>query len=519
MVYKLDEADKLCGVTYIDWSKKYSPIPKATCEMLKQQCGSGDGSDNTPELTCEDIKKLLKGEGSEDIPELSCEEIKKLLKGEDKPKEEKPKEDKPKEDTPNEGNKEEIPKENDTPKDENPKEDKPKEPDTPTGEKPKEDEKPKEENPSDNVGGNPTEDKPKEPTVLTNEELENIIPRLSTDTTLGNYKVTPKNNLIGVEYPDEDTITNYKKEVTDKAKGIPELEGYTVEVIVDKIPSPEPQVGEPLNQAPLYTKIIKITKPNGDVYTTEPMNIGTTKEEEFSILDVMPKVEGNFSIVTHNNGLVKSVTGDSPQQKSNFENSIITYLKGKLPEGAVVEAVLGEPSYKEGSELITGRTNYTLNVRVTLNGKVYEQAYNVPHIEEEELVVTNPDEPELDLSKVRVEYPETFSLVVFDEMPDVIGAYELEKPGYKEKVREDILNQLNDERKNPLLKGFKKEVVFYRDREVLPKVGDNPYNYGNEISPIFLVTLISPGNKVYRNFIPTGNKWMYTSQEVYNRGK
>lgn len=464
MVYKLDEADKLCGVTYIDWSKKYSPIPKATCEMLKQQCGSGEGSDNTPELSCEDIKKLLKGGGSEDIPELSCEEIKKLLKGEDKPKEE---------------------------------------------------------NPSDNVGGNPTEDKeePKNPSVLTDEELENIIPKLSNDGLLGKYKVTPNNNLIGVEYPDEDTITEYKKEITDKAKGIPELEGYTVEVTVEKIPSPEPQVGEPLNQAPLYTKVIKITKPDGSVYQTEPINIGTSKEEEFSILDVMPKVEGNFSIVTHNNGLVKSVTEDSPQQKGEFEKGIITYLKSKLPEGAVVEAVLGEPFYKEGSELITGRTNYTLNVRVTLNGKVYEQAYNVPHIEEEELVVTNPDEPELDLNKVRIEYPETFSLVVFDEMSDVIGAYELEKPGYKEKVREDILNQLNDERKNPLLKGFKKEVVFYRDREVLPKVGDNPYNYGNEISPIFLVTLVSPGNKVYRKFIPTGNKWLYTSQELYNRGK
>lgn len=480
MVYKLDEADKLCGVTYIDWSKKYSPIPKATCEMLKQQCGSGEGSDNTPELTCEDIKKLLKGGGSEDIPELSCEEIKKLLKGEDKPKEENPKEDKP-----------------------------------------KEDEKPKEENPSDNVGGNPTEDKeePKKPNVLTDEELENIIPKLSNDGLLGKYKVTPNNNLIRVEHPDEDTITEYKKEITDKAKGIPELEGYTVEVTVEKTPSPEPQVGEPLNQAPLYTKVIKITKPDGSVYQTEPINIGTSKEEEFSILDVMPKVEGNFSIVTHNNGLVKSVTEDSPQQKGEFEKGIITYLKSKLPEGAVVEAVLGEPFYKEGSELITGRTNYTLNVRVTLNGKVYEQAYNVPHIEEEELVVTNPDEPELDLNKVRVEYPNTFSLVVFDEMPDVIGAYELEKPGYKEKVREDILNQLNDERKNPLLKGFKKEVVFYRDREVLPKVGDNPYTYGNEVSPIFLVTLVSPGNKVYREFISCRNKWLYTSQELYNRGK
>lgn len=204
MVYKLDEADKLCGVTYIDWSKKYSPIPKATCEMLKQQCGSGEGSDNTPELSCEDIKKLLKGGGNDDIPELSCEEIKKLLKGEDKPKEEKP----------------------------------------------KEDEKP--------------------------------------------------------------------------------------------------------------------------------------KEEEFSILKVMPKVEDSFSIVTHKNGMVTSVADNSPEKKEAFERNVINLLKSKLPEGAVVEAVLGEPFYKEGSELIAGKTNYTIHTRVTLNGKVYEQEYSVPTIIEEQ---------------------------------------------------------------------------------------------------------------------------------------
>lgn len=222
MVYKLDEADKLCGVTYIDWSKKYSPIPKATCEMLKQQCGSGEGSDNTPELSCEDIKKLLKGGGSEDIPELSCEEIKKLLKGEDKPKE----------GTPNEGNKEETPKENETPKEENPKEDKP-------------------------------------------------------------------------------------------------------------------------------------------------------KEEEFSILKVMPKVEGVFSTVLQENGYVVDVRGDRPENKEDFERGIIETLKSKLPDGAVIEAVLGEPYYKQGSEYLPSKTNYTLHTRVTINGKVYEQDYNVPHIEEE----------------------------------------------------------------------------------------------------------------------------------------
>ena len=123
MVYKLDDADKLCGVTYIDWSKKYSKIPKATCETIKQQCSSGGGS-------------------SDDALDLSCEEIKKLLKGEDKPKE-----DKPKEDIPNEGNKEETPKENETPTEEKPTTDEvtPKEPEPNTS--PREEDTPAEPTP------------------------------------------------------------------------------------------------------------------------------------------------------------------------------------------------------------------------------------------------------------------------------------------------------------------------------------------------------------------------------------
>ena len=182
MVYKLDEADKLCGITYIDWSKKYSKIPKATCEMIQPKCSSGGGG------------------SYDDAVELKCEDLKKLIHGEEKPKEEKPKEDKPK--------------------------------------------------------------------------------------------------------------------------------------------------------------------------------------EEFSILGVMPKVEGSFSNIGLQNGLIVSVTEQRPEQKEAFERNIITTLKSKLPKGAVVEAVLGEPYYKEGSELITGKTNYTLHVRVTLDGKVYEQDYNVPHIED-----------------------------------------------------------------------------------------------------------------------------------------
>lgn len=260
MVYKLDEADKLCGITYIDWSKKYSKIPKATCETIKQQCSSGGGS-------------------SDDALDLSCEEIKKLLKGEDKPKE-----DKPKEDTPNEGNKEETPKENETPTEDKPQEN------------PKEEETPKE----NNTPG------------------ENNIPREE------NTPAEPTPEPPVADTPREDTPT----------------EGNTSDHLGDTPREDTPEV---------------------------------------NLLELMPRVEDKFSKVLFNNNTVTSVEENSPEEKVAFENEIIATLKRKLPDGAVVEAVLGEPYYKEGSEIVNDKTNYTLHVRVTLKGKVYEQEYNVPN--------------------------------------------------------------------------------------------------------------------------------------------
>lgn len=213
MVYKLDKADQRCDVTYVDWSKKYSPIPKATCEMIQPKCSSGGGG------------------SYDDAVELKCEDLKKLIHGEEKPKEEK-----------------EEPKENEPT------------PEPPVADTPRED-TPTEGNASDHLGDVPSED-------------------------------------------------------------------------------------------------------NSDV----------------NLLELMPTVEDKFSNVNFlANNTVASVTKNNPEEKVAFENKIITTLKSKLPEGAVVEAVLGEPYYKEGSEEVEGKTNYTLNVRVTLKGKVYEQEYSVPH--------------------------------------------------------------------------------------------------------------------------------------------
>ena len=288
MVYKLDDADKLCGVTYIDWSKKYSKIPKATCETIKQQCSSGGGG------------------SSDDALDLSCEEIKKLLKGEDKPKE-----DKPKEDTPNEGNKEETPKENETPTEDKPQEN-PKEEETPKeNNTPGENNTPREETPSDNVGGNPpTEEKP----------------------TTG--EVTPKEPEPNPSPREEDT---------------PRTEETPAE------PTPEPPVADtPREETP------------------------NEEGKEVNLLELMPRVEDKLSTV-YIQAKISSVTNPNKEEKDVFERKIIENLKSKLPEGAVVEAVLGEPYYKVGMEYSEEITNYKLNVRVTLKGKVYEHEYNVPN--------------------------------------------------------------------------------------------------------------------------------------------
>ena len=303
MVYKLDDADKLCGVTYIDWSKKYSKIPKATCETIKQQCSSGGGG------------------SSDDALELSCEEIKKLLKGEDKPKE-----DKPKEDTPNEGNKEDTPKENETPTEDKPQEN-PKEEETPKeNNTPGENNTPREETPSDNVGGNPpTEEKP------------------TTD------EVTPKEN---------------------EPSPSPRVEETPAE------PTPEPPVADTPTEGNASDHL-------GDT--------PTEGNQEVNLLELMPEVKDKFSeiIFRDTDDVIWAVTTQERERKEAFERKIIETLKSKLPEGAVVEAVLGEPFFKKGDKYIKGKSNYTLNVRVTLNGKVYEQEYNVPHIESAMVGVTD----------------------------------------------------------------------------------------------------------------------------------
>lgn len=324
MAYKLAEEDKLCGIEYPTY-EGFKPIPKATCDMLKPQCN--------------DIEIVL-----------NC----------DKKKEE------------------EKPTPTPTPQPEPTPEPQPEPSPTPNPEEPQPTPQPK---PQPNPVEPTPEPDPAPKPVLTNEELDTIVSgKLSTNTTLGNYYVNQNNTitLIG-DAPLED-IEAYKKEITDKVGDIPELKDYTVEVLVNKIPGDN--VGDKATGAPLYTKVVKITKPNGEVYQSEPMSIGTTTETNIDLLEALPRVEDKFSKIIAKDGQVVEVPEVSNDDKRAFEDKIINDLKAKLPEGTVVEAVLEGPKYEKGSEVLSGKTNYVLNVRTTLNGVVSEQTYNVPHTEE-----------------------------------------------------------------------------------------------------------------------------------------
>lgn len=445
MAYKLAEEDKLCGIEYPTY-EGFKPIPKATCDMLKHQCN--------------DIEIVL-----------NC----------DKKKEE------------------EKPTPTPTPQPEPTPEPQPEPSPTPNPEEPQPTPQPQPEEPKPQP--NPVEPTP-EPypapkPVLTNEELDTIVSgKLSTNTTLGNYMVNQNNTIILIgEAPLED-IEAYKKEITDKVGDIPELKDYTVEVLVNKITGDN--VGDKATGAPLYTKVVKITKPNGDVYQSEPMSIGTTTETNIDLLDAFPRVEDKFSKIITKDGQVVEVPEVSNEDKRAFEDKIINDLKAKLPEGTTVEAVLEGPKYEKGSEVLSGKTNYVLNVRTTLNGVVSEQTYNVPHTEEapqEEPAVPEADIDgellKIDLGVVNIDGDTILSISIQNK----VGG------GQGEPITESILPSISEDYRAYLEKRLnmgnntsKKYKVNSYNITMLKHVGDHSY-YGDTIFT-YTTTITKPNGEV-----------------------
>ena len=461
MAYKLAEEDKLCGIEYPTY-EGFKPIPKATCDMLKPQCN--------------DIEIVL-----------NCDK---------KKEEEKP--------TPTP-----TPQPEPTPEPQPQPEPSP----TPNPEEPQPTPQPQPEEPKPQP--NPVEPTP-EPVpapkpVLTNEELDTIVSgKLGTNTTLGNYYVNQNNTitLIG-DAPLED-IEAYKKEITDKVGDIPELKDYTVEVLVNKIPGDN--VGDKATGAPLYTKVVKITKPNGEVYQSEPMSIGTNTETNIDLLEALPRVEDKFSKIIAKDGQVVEVPEVSNEDKRAFEDKIINDLKAKLPEGTVVEAVLEGPKYEKGSEVLSGKTNYVLNVRTTLNGVVSEQTYNVPHTEE--APQEEPAVPEVDIDGVLLKY--NLGVVNIEggtilsiNTPNNIGGgqgtpiTESDLPSISETYRASLEETLN--RENNTSKKYK---VNSYNITMLKHVGDHSY-YEDTIFT-YTITITKPNGEVvtkkgdlYSKFIET----------------
>ena len=399
MAYKLAEEDKLCGVIYPTY-EGFKPIPKATCEMLESKC------EQTIIVKCKDnqSEEDKKPESQSGSASASASESNSTSESQASTSESTSESTTSTSESKSESTSAESTSVSESSSVSE---------STSTTESTTTSESTSvstSESASSNTENSNTPEEPKptpepqpEPApkpVLTNEELDTIVSgKLSSNTHLGNYMVNQNNiiNLIGEATPED--IEAYKKEITDKVGDIPELKDYTVEVLVNKIPGDN--VGDKATGAPLYTKVVKITKPNGDVYQSEPMSIGTTTEMSIDLLEVLPKVEDKFSKIITKDGQVVEVPEVSNEDKRAFEDKIINDLKAKLPEGTTVEAVLEGPKYEKGSEVLSGKTNYVLNVRTTLNGVVSEQTYNVPHTEEapqEEPAV--PDAPEEVLNEV-----------------------------------------------------------------------------------------------------------------------
>jgi len=458
MAYKLAEEDKLCGVIYPTY-EGFSPIPKATCEMLESKC------EQTIIVKCKDnqSEEDKKPESQSDSASASASESTSVSESTSESNSTSESQASTSEST-SESTSTESTTESTTTSES-----------TSVSTSESTSASSSTENSNTPEEPKPTPEPQPEPVptpVLTNEELDTIVSgKLSTNTTLGNYMVNQNNTitLIG-EAPSED-IEAYKKEITDKVGDIPELKDYTVEVLVNKIPGDN--VGDKATGAPLYTKVVKITKPNGEVYQSEPMSIGTTTETNIDLLEALPRVEDKFSKVITKDGQVVEVPEVSNEDKRAFEDKIINDLKAKLPEGTTVEAVLEGPKYEKGSEVISGKTNYVLNVRTTLNGVVSEQTYNVPHTEE--APKEEPEAPELSEEKFNRITNEEINLGGGALSDNVITMINIDGKTPTEsileekarKIASDIENKLNEGR--PDTSKYKVELKFTQ----LKHVGDS----------------------------------------------
>ena len=458
MVYKLAEEDKLCGVIYPTY-EGFSPIPKATCEMLESKCeqtiivkcGESSKEDKKPESQSGSASASASESNSTSESQASTSES----TSESTTSTSESKSESTSAESTSVSESSSVSESTSTTESTTTSES------TSVSTSESTSASSSTENSNTTEEPKPTPEPQPEPVptpVLTNEELDTIVSgKLSTNTTLGNYMVNQNNTVILIgEAPTED-IEAYKKEITDKVGDIPELKDYTVEVLVNKIPGDN--LGEKSTGAPLYNRIVKITKPNGEVYQSEPMSIGTTTEMSIDLLEALPRVEDKFSKIITKDGQVVEVPEVSNEDKRAFEDKIINDLKAKLPEGTTVEAVLEGPKYEKGSEVLSGKTNYVLNVRTTLNGVVSEQTYNVPHTEE--APKEKPEAPDENIEKALSNV--YFGIVTYDG--DIITYIrDNSVSDLTDQVKESDLPRISEKLKNSIEEALNKGLT-----------GDNGY--------------------------------------------
>ena len=147
-------------------------------------------------------------------------------------------------------------------------------------------------------------------------------------------------------------------------------------------------------------------------------------------------------------------------------------MKAKLPEGTTVEAVLEGPAYEKGSEVIGGKTNYNLKVRTTLNGKVSEHTYKVPHTEE-----APKEEPEVDIDSKIVRPIIGNKLVDYRRDNNYISFIHINNEDVTEeniKGEEDNLSNLLENHLNEDFTGMNRYKVSTKITQVL--MTEDPYN-------------------------------------------
>ena len=502
MAYKLAEEDKLCGVIYPTY-EGFKPIPKATCEMLESKC------EQTIIIKCgESSKEYKKPESQSGSASASASESTSVSESISESNPTSESQASTSESTSESTSTGSTSTSESTSVSESTSESTSTTESTTTSESTSvstsESASSSTENSNTPEEPKPTPEPQPEPVptpVLTNEELDTIVSgKLSTNTTLGNYYVTQSNTVTLVGEAPYESIEAYKKEITDKVGDIPELKDYTVEVLVNKINGDN--VGDKSTGAPLYTKVVKITKPNGDVYQSEPMSIGTTTDMSIDLLEALPRVEDKFSKIITKDGQVVEVPEVSNEDKRAFEDKIINDLKAKLPEGTTVEAVLEGPKYEKGSEVLSGKTNYVLNVRTTLNGVVSEQTYNVPHTEEEPK--EEPEAPEVDIDTF-IERP-----IIGDKLIDYrrgksfIQFIHIKGEDVTEeaiKNEEEKLSNLLERNLNKDFSGAKKYKVSTKVTQVLSV--DDPYDNSLLDNDTFKVTytITKPNGEVVERTI------------------